>query len=59
MRLLGMAAALGLTTVIGALGPPIFRGILGQLDPIGSSQVILFGIVVALVGIWIGGKRFR
>lgn len=48
---LGMAVALGLTTVIGTLGPPIFRGTLPTLAATTSGQVTLFGILVTLVGI--------
>ena len=48
---LGMAVALGLTTAIGTLGPPVFRGTLGALAATSSGQVTLFGIVVTLVGI--------
>ena len=57
---LGMAVALGLTTIIGTMGPPIFRGTLGVLAGTASGQVILAGIVVTLVGIIIvavAGKR--
>ena len=48
---LGMAVALGLTTIIGTLGPPIFRGTLGTLAATTSGKVILAGIVVTLIGI--------
>ena len=48
---LGMAVALGLTTVIGTMGPPIFRGTLGELAASTSGQVTFFGIVVTLLGI--------
>jgi L-rhamnose-H+ transport protein len=50
---LGMAVALGLTTVIGTLGPPIFRGTLGEIASTTSGLLTLAGIVVTLVGIWI------
>lgn len=50
---LGMAVALGLTTVIGTLGPPVFRGTLPALAATTSGQVTLFGILVAVVGILI------
>ena len=50
---LGMAVALGLTTVIGTLGPPVFRGTLPALAATTSGQVTLFGIFVAVVGILI------
>jgi len=48
---LGMAVALGLTTVIGTMGPPVFRGTLGTLAGTSSGQVILAGIAVTLIGI--------
>jgi len=48
---LGMAVALGLTTVIGTMGPPVFRGTLGALAGTSSGQVILAGIAVTLIGI--------
>lgn len=48
---LGMAVALGLTTVIGTLGPPIFRGTLGDVAATTSGQITLFGILVTLIGI--------
>lgn len=48
---LGMAVALGLTTVIGTLGPPIFRGTLGTLAATPGGKVTLAGIAVTLIGI--------
>ncbi len=48
---LGMAVALGLTTVIGTLGPPIFHGTLLDLAATASGKVTLLGILVTLVGI--------
>ena len=48
---LGMAIALGLTTVIGTLGPPLFHGTLGSLAATQNGRVTLFGIVIALAGI--------
>jgi len=48
---LGMAVALGLTTVIGTLGPPIFHGTLGDIASKTSGQLTLAGIVVTLIGI--------
>lgn len=48
---LGMAVALGLTTVIGTLGPPIYRGELGEIAATSSGQMTLLGIVMTLVGI--------
>jgi len=48
---LGMAVALGLTTVIGTLGPPIFRGTVGELAATVSGRVTFIGIVITLIGI--------
>jgi len=48
---LGMAVALGLTTVIGTLGPPIFHGTIGAIAGKTSGQLTLAGIVVTLIGI--------
>ena len=48
---LGMAAALGLTTVIGTVGPPIFQGTLGELIAKPGSAYTFIGIAVVVVGI--------
>lgn len=48
---LGMAVALGLTTVIGTMGPPIFHGTIGEIASRTSGQLTLLGIVVTLAGI--------
>lgn len=48
---LGMAIALGLTTVIGTLGPVLFRGTLAQLLAQASGQFTLLGIVITIAGI--------
>ena len=48
---LGMAVALGLTTVIGTMGPPIFHGTVGEIASRTSGQLTLLGIVITLVGI--------
>jgi L-rhamnose-H+ transport protein len=48
---LGMAVALGLTTVIGTLGPPVFHGTLGSLAATLSGRVTFIGIAVTLIGI--------
>ncbi len=48
---LGMAVALGLTTVIGTLGPPVFRGTLGELAAMVSGRVTFLGIAITLSGI--------
>jgi L-rhamnose-H+ transport protein len=50
---LGMAVALGLTTVIGTLGPPIFRGTLMSLAQTPSGLVTFLGIAVTLAGIFV------
>jgi L-rhamnose-H+ transport protein len=50
---LGMAVALGLTTVIGTMGPPIFHGTLGALAATTSGKVTFAGIALTLLGIWI------
>jgi L-rhamnose-H+ transport protein len=48
---LGMAVALGLTTVIGTLGPPLFRGKIGELAVTSSGQATFAGIALAVTGI--------
>src|SRR3954452_21748771 len=48
---LGMAVALGLTTVIGTFGPPIFHGSLASLAATPSGQVTFLGIAITLAGI--------
>ncbi len=48
---LGMAVALGLTTVIGTLGPPIFHGTIGAIALRTSGQLTLLGILVTIGGI--------
>jgi len=53
---LGMAVALGLTTVIGTMGPPIFHGTLGALASATSGRVTLGGIAVTLLGILVVAK---
>jgi len=56
---LGMAVALGLTTVIGTMGPPIFRGTLGALFATTSGQTVFLGIAITLVGIVIVAQAGR
>ncbi|MGH6631832.1 MAG: L-rhamnose/proton symporter RhaT, partial [Sphingopyxis sp.] len=56
---LGMAVALGLTTVIGTMGPPIFRGTLGELFATTSGQTVFLGIAITLVGIVIVAQAGR
>jgi len=48
---LGMAVALGLTTIIGTMGPPIFHGTVATLGATTSGKIIFAGIAVVLVGI--------
>ncbi len=47
---LGMAAVLGLTTVTGTLGPPIFNGTLAAIAATSAGRITLAGILVTLVG---------
>jgi L-rhamnose-H+ transport protein len=56
---LGMAVALGLTMVIGTMGPPIFRGTLAELATTAGGQVTFIGIALALVGIAIVARAGR
>ncbi len=56
---LGMAVALGLTTVIGTLGPPIFHGTIGELAGKPSGQVTFAGIFITLIGIIVVAKAGR
>ena len=48
---LGMAVALGLTTVFGTLIPPIYEGTLGIFSQSISGKIVLFGVFVTLIGI--------
>src|SRR5882757_5133463 len=48
---LGMAVALGLTTVIGTIGPPLFHGVIGELAATPSGRITFIGIAITLVGI--------
>ncbi len=48
---LGMAVALGITTVIGTLGPPIYHGTIIALASQSSGQITFVGIAIALVGV--------
>jgi L-rhamnose-H+ transport protein len=56
---LGMAVALGLTTVIGTMGPPIFRGTLGELFATTSGQTVFLGIAITLLGIVVVAQAGR
>ncbi len=53
---LGMAVALGLTTVIGTMGPPIFHGQMTTIAGTTSGQLTLAGIIITLAGIWVVAK---
>ncbi len=53
---LGMAVALGFTTVIGTMGPPVFRGTIGALLATTSGQLTLLGILITVIGIAIVGR---
>ena len=48
---LGMAVALGLTTVIGTIGPPVVQGTLGALIAKPGSVFTFIGIAIVVVGI--------
>jgi L-rhamnose-H+ transport protein len=48
---LGMAVALGLTTIIGTMGPPLFHGTFLELAAKPSGQVTFLGILITLGGI--------
>jgi L-rhamnose-H+ transport protein len=56
---LGMAVALGLTTIIGTMGPPVFHGTLVALAGTTSGRAILAGIVVTIIGILIVARAGR
>ncbi|HEY2034528.1 MAG TPA: L-rhamnose/proton symporter RhaT [Rhizomicrobium sp.] len=56
---IGMAVALGLTTIIGTMGPPIFHGTLGALAATPSGQTTFIGIAVALAGILVVAQAGR
>ena len=53
---LGMAAVLGLTTITGTLGPPIFHGTLGAIAATTSGQITLLGILFTLAGMVLVAK---
>jgi L-rhamnose-H+ transport protein len=48
---LGMAIVLGLTMVIGTLGPPLFHGALAALAATGSGWITFIGIALAVGGV--------
>ena len=53
---LGMAVALGLTTIIGTMGPPIFRGTLPALAATTGGKITFVGIALTLIGVLIVGR---
>src|SRR3569833_358764 len=50
-RSLGMAVVLGLTTIIGTIGPPLYRGLMGELAATPCGRITFFGIGSSRVGI--------
>ena len=56
---LGMAMVLGLTMVIGTLGPPLFHGALAVLTTTDGGWVTFTGIVLAIIGVIIVGQAGR
>ena len=56
---LGMAVALGFTTIIGTLGPPIFRGTIGEVASTLAGKITLLGLAMTLVGVVVVGKAGR
>ena len=56
---LGMALVLGLTMVIGTMGPPLFRGTFGTLIQSPGGWVTFAGIGVAVIGIVVVARAGR
>ncbi len=56
---LGMAVVLGLTTVTGTVGPPIFNGTFGAIAATPSGQITLCGILVTLAGMVLVARAGR
>jgi L-rhamnose-H+ transport protein len=56
---LGYAIALGLTAVFGTLIPPLFSGELFEIAKTPSGQVVLSGVLVCVIGIFLGGTAGR
>jgi L-rhamnose-H+ transport protein len=56
---LGMAIVLGLTMVIGTLGPPLFHGALAALAATGSGWITFSGIALAVLGVFIVARAGR
>lgn len=56
---LGMAMVLGLTTITGTLGPPLFHGTLGEVLASSNGRITFGGILITLVGMVLVGKAGR
>jgi len=56
---LGMAIILGLTMVLGTLGPPLFHGTLAALASTRSGWITFFGIILAIAGVLIVARAGR
>jgi L-rhamnose-H+ transport protein len=56
---LGMAVVLGLTMVIGTMGPPLFRGTLGNLMASPSGWLTFAGIGFAVLGVFVVARAGR
>jgi L-rhamnose-H+ transport protein len=56
---LGMAVVLGLTMVIGTLGPPIFHGQILEILSTVHGVTIVFGIALALAGVLVVAQAGR
>ena len=56
---LGMAVVLGLTMVIGTMGPPLFRGTLGILIASPGGWLTFAGIGLAVLGIFVVARAGR
>jgi L-rhamnose-H+ transport protein len=56
---LGMAVVLGLTMVIGTMGPPLFHGTLASLATSSSGWLTFAGIGFAILGIFVVARAGR
>jgi L-rhamnose-H+ transport protein len=56
---LGMAIILGLTMVLGTIGPPLFHGTLGALATSGGGWISFVGIGLAVAGVSIVARAGR
>jgi L-rhamnose-H+ transport protein len=56
---LGMAIILGLTMVLGTIGPPIFHGTVAALAAMGSGWITFLGIALAVLGVIIVARAGR